>query len=372
MNRTKSILGVGALVLVALGTILAFKHHFQTERGAEQARSAEAANSVQSNALPQSEEQRPPPTARLVHAHPPNPHQPAPRMLPKPQEQEITELVNRLLNGEEVKLSRAQAESYLEKNGRTGPNLIAAFIATYDQALLQEALETSPKDPIVNLVNYCSALLGEGSPEERRQRLEDFKQAAPDNPLGNYLSAYEYFHAGQADQAVQDLQAAYGKGTIEDYRLGLFGDLEKLYLQAGYSDSDASSIAGATPIPFLRLLKLEGSQLTELAGLYRQSGDELSALASMQIGLDLGERLAQVPDYPMANLTGLRLQLQLLQGMDPASAYGPNGLTVRDRLAALTQREQGLVQLGQQSLSPEDRANGRLWFPLKTLAQGQK
>ena len=36
------------------------------------------------------------------------------------------------------------------------------------------------------------------------------------------------------------------------------------------------------------------------------------------------------------------------------------------------QREQSLVELGQQTLSPEDRANGRLWLPPKTAAQSSK
>jgi hypothetical protein len=372
MALTRRELAVGALLLVGLGTVLVVKLQFQAPERAEQAFVPEPENPGLSNSLPQTAEQMPLPTGPSTVARSPNPRLPAPRMLPKPDEPEIAALATRLVHGEEFKLKRGQVEDYLEKNGRSGQNLIAGFIATYDAALLQEALETSPTDPLINLVNYCSALLGEGSPEERRQRLDGFKQAAPDNPLGSYLSAYEYFHAGQADQAVQELQDAYGKGSIEDYRPGLFGDLEKMYSQAGYSANDASSIAAATPVPFLSLLKLEGPQISELAGLYRQGGDELSAQASMQIGLDLGERLAQLSDYPMANLTGVRLQKQLLQGLDPSSAYGPNGLTVNDQLALLSQREQSLVELGQQTLSPEDRANGRLWFPPKTLAQGPK
>ena len=385
MTLNKRQLGVGALLIVALGLALILALEFRARRRAEQSRSAaqqvegqaggqqalapRQEDSAPSNSLARATEQKPAASVARA-ARPPNPHLPAPRMTPRPPEPEIAALTSRLLGGEELKLSRKQVESYLEQNGRSGSNLIAAFVATYDPALLQEALKTSPTDPMIHLVNYCSALLGGGSPEQRRQGLDGFKQAAPDNPLANYLSAYEYFHAEQPDQAVQELQDAYGKRTIEDYRLGLFGDLEKMYRDAGYSAGDASSIAAATPIPFLSLLKQEGPQLTELASLYRQAGDESSAQASIQIGLDLGERLAQLADFPMANLTGVRLQRQLLEGLDPASPYGPTGLTVRDRLATLSQLEQSLVELGQRTLSPEDRAKGRLWFPPKTLAQG--
>jgi hypothetical protein len=223
----------------------------------------------------------------------------------------------------------------------------------------------------VNVANYASALGAQENPEERRQRLDAFKEAAPDNPLGNYLSAYEYFHAGQTDQAVQELEDAYGKGPIQDYRPALFQDLEAMYRQEGYSASDASAIADSTPVPFLSMIKMLGSQISDLAGLYRQGGDESSAQASVQIGLDLGGRLTQVEDYPLASLMGLRLQKQFLQGLDPAAPYGPDGVTVGDQLASLTQREQSLVELGQQTLSPEDRAKGRLWFPPKPRAPGQ-
>ena len=342
---------------------------FPTHRRAGQALSPEQANPGLSNSVTKTAEQRPPPTAAAVVARPPSPRRPAPQVPAKPVAPEPSDLPARLVRGEEFKLSRAQAESFLDKNGRSAQHLVAGFVATYDGALLEEALKESPNDPLANLVGYCSALLGQEPPEARRQRLDAFKQAAPDHPLANYLSAFEHFQSGQADQAVQELEDAYAKRTFPDYRAGLYQNVEALYLQTGYSATDASSIAAATPLPFLSLLSRLGPQLSDLAGVYRQGGDEPSAQASIQIGLDLGERLAQLPDFPIANLTGVRLEQKLLQGLDPARAYGPSGLTVKDQLAALTQREQSLVELGQQNLSPEDRANGRLWFPPKTAAQ---
>ena len=135
--------------------------------------------------------------------------------------------------------------------------------------------------------------------------------------MPSYLSAFDHFNSGQTDQGVQDLEDAYAKRSFEDYRTGLFQNLETMYREAGYSAADASTIALATPIPYLSPPSQLSRQISDLAGAYRQGGDEQSAQASLQIGLDLGERLAQAPDFPIANLAGIRLQERLLQGIDP-------------------------------------------------------
>jgi hypothetical protein len=292
--------------------------------------------------------------------------------MPQAEELQLTNLATRLIHGEEFKLSRPQVESYLDAHGRSAEGLIAGLVGTWDPAWLREAVEDYPNDPLVTLVNYGAALLQNESPEERRQRLEAFKRSAPDNALPNYLSAFDCFSAGQTDQAVQELEDADSKRSLEDYRTGLLHNIEAMYREAGYSATDASTIALVTPIPHLSRLSLLGRQISALADSYRQSGDEPSAQASLLIGLGLGDRLTQAPNFPLANLAGIRLQERLLQRIDPDSPYGVNGLTVKDQLAALSQREQSLVAVGQQTLSPEDRANGRLWFPSTAGARGPK
>ena len=47
-----------------------------------------------------------------------------------------------------TKLKRAQVETFLQTHGRDTPNLLAAFVATFDVALLQEAVENYPNDPL--------------------------------------------------------------------------------------------------------------------------------------------------------------------------------------------------------------------------------
>ena len=86
----------------------------------------------------------------------------------------------------------------------------------------------------------------------------------------------------------------------------------------------------------------------------------------------LREAVEKYPGNLLENLSGIRLQERLLQGIDADSPYGASGLTVRDQLASLAQREQSLVEAGQQTLCPEDRADGRLWFPPMAGAQGPR
>jgi hypothetical protein len=102
-------------------------------------------------------------------------------------------------------LTAGQVESYLKENQRSAASLLAAFRTTGEQALLEEAMQKFPNDP---QVAFEAAFKKDGSPEEQRQWFDALKQSAPQNALGYYLSALNYFKSGQPDQAVQDLISA--------------------------------------------------------------------------------------------------------------------------------------------------------------------
>jgi len=104
-----------------------------------------------------------------------------------------TNLVERLLRGEEVKLTPEQISAYLEANHRNAESLLAAALATDDPAYLTEAKERFPNDPRVQF----AAIFKSDSPEERRQWLDRLKQTAPDNALPDYLSALDDLKAGR-------------------------------------------------------------------------------------------------------------------------------------------------------------------------------
>jgi len=212
----------------------------------------------------------------------------SPAVDPSPEGLSHTNLIARLLKGEELpKLSPEQIQSYLEKNHRSVESLLAAYHATDDRTFLREAMAKYPADPRLDYVAWCRSQ----SPEERRLWLDAFKQSAPDNALANYLSARDYFKSGQNDQAVQELLAAASK-PIQDYSLDFVQNGEEAYRAAGYSDAEAKMIATSTLLlSQLAEYKQVGRNLVDLAEAYRQSGDGASAQAALQMAMSLGQRL---------------------------------------------------------------------------------
>ncbi len=171
----------------------------------------------------------------------------APPVAP-PENLRSTNLFERFPDG--VRLTAKQVESYLKAHGRNAASLLAAYRTTGNPALLAEAMQKYPKDPLVALE---AAYSQDASPEAQRQWLEVFKQAAPDNALPHYLLARNYFKAGQTDQAVQELLAAAGKTQTQDFFVDRMSDDEEAYLAAGYSarrsQSDQSATIGAHAEP---------------------------------------------------------------------------------------------------------------------------
>ncbi|MGA2138949.1 MAG: sigma-70 family RNA polymerase sigma factor [Verrucomicrobiia bacterium] len=248
------------------------------------------------------------------------------------------------------KLTAEQVESYLKANRRNAASLLAAYRTTGNPALLEEAMQKYPNDP---QVDFEAVFKNDATPEERRQWLDAFKQSAPDNALANYLSAFSYFKAGQTDQAVQEFIAASDKPQFQDYRLDRYQDDEEAYLTAGYSVAEANVLASEQLLlPFLSPLKVEvRDYLVPLANSYRQVGDEESAQAALQMGVNLGQRFdvdGPAGQFVLNNLVGMAIQRIVLGAMDPNSPYG-NGQTVQDQLNQIAQQEAALRKLGQQT-----------------------
>jgi len=96
-----------------------------------------------------------------------------------------TNLIAHLAHGGEVpRLTAAQLKRYLDENHRSAASLLSAYRTSGDPALLQEAMEKYSGDPEVA---FEAAFKKDASPTERREWLDAFKKAAPDNPMANYL-----------------------------------------------------------------------------------------------------------------------------------------------------------------------------------------
>lgn len=346
MAMTKFQVVVSAVVIAGLGTTLVVEH--QTSAQLREQNQALRAQVKQWTAQ----------TDPLAAKRFLKPRLPAPRMIAMPasvgppaENLQPTNAFARLFKneGEQPKLSRDQVESYLTQNRRSAESLVAAFRLAGDHALLQEAAEKSPNEPRVSFAGWIAAQTkNDASPEERRQWLDGLKQSAPDNALANYLSAQDYFKSGQTDRAVEELIAAAGKSKFQDYSADYAQSVEEAYLAAGSSEAEAKAIAAYDVLlPHLAEMRRLSESLPNLAALYRQAGDEPSAQAILQMGLDLGQRLEESSGGSLTtrDMVGLAIQRNLLKGLEPGAPYGNTGQTVQNQLDALTERVESIKGL---------------------------
>ena len=271
-----------------------------------------------------------------------------------------SKLASQLLEGK-AHVTLEQLAPYLEAKQRNAESLLAAFHVTGDPTALREALEKYPGDPRVNF----AAAFKSSSPEERRQRLEALKQSAPDNALANYLSAQDYFKAGQTDQAVQELVAATSKHDFQSYSGDFLQDLEEAYGAAGCSTAGACLVAAySLPVEQFAQLRGLGKNLAELATLYRQAGDEASAQTALQMGLTLGRQVGEPSSGKPTclDLLGMEIERKFVAAMDPASPYDSSGTTVKGRLDELARKRETIKEVGgdggiwvNQALSEQDQ-----------------
>lgn len=265
-----------------------------------------------------------------------------------------TNLIALVVNGDGVPpLTAAQVNGFLDENHRSAASLLAAYRTTEDRALLREAMEKYPGDP---LVAYQAVLNDEeASPAERRQWLDAFKKAAPDNPMADYLSAREYFKSGQTDQAVQELAAASSLPGFSDYTAERIQGDEEAYRAAGYSEAEAKMAAlwaevWRAPSPQLVQVRGLAQDLVTLAASYGDAGDANSAQAALQMALGLGQQLDAQSDGPnglSCRLTSIVIERTAFSAMDPSSAYGDG--TVQQQLDLLAQGRANLRDLLRQS-----------------------
>ena len=342
MSLTKLQLGVAALVMAGAATTILIQHQSQlklreqSEYLQKQIAQLQADNKNLASRVTQLKRV---PAPRL-----PAPTIPTTASTAAPLENlQFTNLYARFKD-KQPKLTAEQFEPYLQANRRNAASLLAAYRTTGDAALLAEAMGQYPNDP---QVAFEAVFKKDVSPEERRQWLEALKKADTGNSLPNYLLALDYFKSGQIDQAVQELVAVSGKQQFQDYTLDRMQDDEEAYLAAGYSVAEARTIP--VSLPQLRQVKDLGLSLVDLAKSYRQSGDEASAQAALQMAANLGQRYKDTPgETEVSWLTGMAVERIALSAMDPSSPYGSDGKTVQDRLNQLNQKKAELKELNAQ------------------------
>jgi hypothetical protein len=264
----------------------------------------------------------------------------------------------------DIKLTGKQLEPFLKASGRNAASLLAAFRTSGDRALLQEAMQKYPNDPNVA---FEAAFDKELSAEEKRQWLNTFEKAAPNNAMANYLSALTYFQAGQTDQGVKEISAATGKG-FDDYTVSRVEDDVEAYLSAGYTVADAKVLASSQLLlPQLAQMKQLSQTMFQVADAYTQAGDAGSAQAVLQMAEGLGQRYSSqsAGEPEVSALVGIWIERKALQGMDPNAQYGDSGQTVQDRLNELTQLNTSVRALGDQAFNLYPNLTEQDWIIYK-------
>ena len=355
MATTKLKLGLVALVMTGMATVVVIQHHSNVIAREENQALRQQIAQLQAAANDFSGR---PGRGSFAHA----PRLPAPQVQPPAEGLQPTNLYARLLkDGKDPRLTVEQVGPYLQANKRNAASLLAAFRATGDRALLQEALQKFPGDP---RVDFVAAVNKDLSPEERRQWLDAFKSSAPDNALANHLSALEYFNSGKSDQAVGELIAASGKGQIQDYTKDFVQNAEEAYLAAGYSPAEAKTLSTTgLALPQLGELRQLGETMVNLAASYRQGGDESSAQATLQLAANLGQGYRNTSGEQVASqLVGMAVETMALSAMSPSSSYGDTGRTVQDRINQLTQGRAALSELAQEITPIMETMSDQEWI----------
>ena len=253
------------------------------------------------------------------------------------------------LNGRTLPhLDDDQAEAYAQQHQRRPEALLAAAQSSGQRAFLREAMAKYPRDKRVAMaaVFQSGSSEAKGRPQERRQWLDAFKLAAPDNALAFDLSAREHFKAGQPALAEKDIQAAANK-PIRDYAIELIDHASDAYLSAGYSEAEAISLAmGSLMMPHFAQLNDLGQKLGKRAAQYRENGDTTASAKMLQAALRIGVQLDVTNSLTiLQNIVGLAIQYNALKEMDPGASVGKMGRTAQAEMDRITERRADLRSL---------------------------
>jgi len=231
------------------------------------------------------------------------------------------------------RISPELVQAFLARNLTNAESLLAAYNVTTNKDLLREAVRRYPNDPSV----LASVLSYDAVPEQRRELIDRFKQAVPENPLGNYLSALDYLKNQQPELALKEFAEGSGKTGLNDYSVERIQGLEEMYLSAGHSPSEAKALATiGLQMPALMQLRDLGRSMSGLETQYTAAGDAASAQAVAKMGLGLAANVTTAGAGSLVGqVLGIAAERDFLKGLDPNGQYDFLQQPVNDRLAAL-------------------------------------
>lgn len=262
------------------------------------------------------------------------PTPPAPR-------KELT--VKDLFKGKSPSLNQVEVDAFLKKHGRTAANLITASRLLSDLTLLREAAQATPTDPMIQLE---LAFRGE-TPEEKQAGVDQFRQLAPDNSLGNYLAAHLAFKSGDIGTAGAVLLQSLDNPLLANYEKTISTAKETALSDVGY-DPTVAKISALFSGEIYQLQPLMGVRdgLKILQDEFIRTADFDSAEPTVMIGLTLGQRIQDQGPHLIDQVYGAAIERTFLQQLDPTTLAGPNGTTAGERLEALESKLREIQAFG--------------------------
>ncbi len=253
-------------------------------------------------------------------------------------------------NGQKTKLTADELKAYLLENKGSAESLLIASRISGDLNLLRQAAKQFPNDP---RVQFDMATRGE-SAAERRSAIDALRQAAPDNAMGDYLSALDNFKSKNPAAALDDIKQAAAKGRMEDYGVENLQGAEEAYQAAGYSPLDAKAAAmSGLLLPQLTQLNQLGAQLSDMQQGYIKDGDAASAESVSRSALAVAQQMQSQlgHQFLLSDLVGVSMEAKVLAGIDPNSVLDASGLTVQQRMDQLNQMRADIKDLASTNLN---------------------
>ncbi|MCX6877841.1 MAG: hypothetical protein NTW21_29120 [Verrucomicrobia bacterium] len=312
MKNKQSLIAVGGLLAVALVVVI-------RNYRAGDAVSPRAANGVV-------EERVPVPSRGKIN---PMPRLPAPRFKARQRPAVPAQAP------ETPELSREMLEKHLTDTRRSVASLLAVSRITKDLALLDEAKRKDPGNPQV-LLDWI--LRSAATPEEKKQALDEFRKAVPDNAVGDYLFALQQFEAGDVDGAVTALWQASQQPAADAYFMNALRDAEEAYIGAGYPPLQAlmEAAMGMENHVLGRFRQLSDWTL-DMQAAYAADGDAESARTIALTGSGMGAAMLRQFEHGTVvdQVSAINYERKFLELLDPAVELVAGGPTAGARLDEL-------------------------------------
>lgn len=212
-------------------------------------------------------------------------------------------------------------EAFLNDRGRDAESLACLFQLTGDVALIREALERFPEDPLVLFTAVASDKLALA---ERRELSGHLVEHDPDNALAYGLAATLWAEEAP-DVAAQLVVDAVRAGGFENHAKEMFLNLTAFSSSLGFSSEEAP-IAGhmqqlqnalLQPNTMQRLMKVMSSHGADLY----DAGDREAADRVVASGLAFSQRYGEESGNLMSTLVSQSMEAILLAKLEPSGEY---------------------------------------------------